>query len=103
MRRTIAAFGLVLGVAGGAIVSAIPSVESEAASAASQTFVIPSDDGYGIADCASTGSASCGQVVADAWCEAQGFSRSSSFGPAEVDVTGSITTSARPLSVTCAN
>ncbi|WP_020175253.1 hypothetical protein [Methyloferula stellata] len=52
-----------------------------------QTFVIPMGEGYGIQDCMMD-RASCGQVVADAWCEAHGLARSASYGPAE-DITAS--------------
>ncbi len=100
MRRSLAVLGLVLSVAGGAVaLVAVPSGTTEAASTGGQTFVVPANDGYGMSDCVSTGSA-CGQVVADAWCEAQGFNRSASFGPADVETTGSI--GGRPISVTCA-
>lgn len=103
MRRSIAALGLVSALAGGAaILSTVPSVETLAA-AGGETFVIPANDGYGIAECVTSGSSSCGQVVADAWCEAQGFARSASFGPADIEVTGSIGASSRPISVTCRN
>jgi|GEM_PF-920856 len=52
-----------------------------------QTFVIPASDGYGIAECLLPG-ASCGQTLADAWCEAHGLDKSLAFGPAE-DITAS--------------
>lgn len=99
MRRSLAvlSFGLVaLGVA--AVASVVPSTTTEAAG---PTFVIPANDGYGIADCVESGS-SCGKVVADAWCEAQGFRRSASIGPADVETTGSIEPGRRRISVTCA-
>lgn len=103
MRRSIAALGLVVAVAVGAtILSTVPSEETLAATGG-ETFVIPANDGYGIAECVTSGSSACGQVVADAWCEAQGFARSASFGLADVQVTGSIGTSSRPISVTCKN
>lgn len=52
------------------------------------TFVIADNDGYGIMDCVVEGK-SCARVVADAWCEAHGFSAAKSFGPAS-DITGAI-------------
>lgn len=56
------------------------------------SFVIPANDGYGLAECLSEGAA-CGKVVADAWCEAQGFGKAEAFGPADAtEVTASIST-----------
>jgi hypothetical protein len=43
-------------------------------------FVIASNDGYGVQDCLAEAS-ECGQVVADAWCEAHGRGPAVSFGP----------------------
>jgi len=43
-------------------------------------LVIAANDGYGVEDClAEVGD--CGQVVADAWCEAHGHGPAVSFGP----------------------
>jgi hypothetical protein len=111
MRRTIAVIGFAaaLGLAVGSFTT-VPSGASRAADAKEATFLIPASDGYGVADCLSTGGSECGRVVADAWCEAQGFSRSESFGRAAADeVTGSIDTltprkeSERPIRITCAD
>lgn len=44
-------------------------------------YTIAANDGYGLADCLAGGS-ECGQVVADAWCEAHGRGKALSFGPA---------------------
>jgi hypothetical protein len=71
--------------------------------AGQETFVIPASDGYGVADCLAHGS-ECGKVVANAWCEAQGYVLASSFGLVGAeDVTGAIGTEAaqRPISITC--
>lgn len=104
MRRSIACLGVVAVVAvGAASLTAVPSAPSQAASAKS-TFVVPANDGYGVGDCVASGS-TCAQIVADAWCEAQGFARSASFGFVDtVEVTGSIGTAVggRPVSITCA-
>jgi hypothetical protein len=44
-------------------------------------LVIAANDGYGVQDClAEVGE--CGQIVADAWCEAHGHGVAVSFGPA---------------------
>lgn len=100
MRRNLAVLGLTFAVAAGALsFTVLPSATTQAASSGA-TFVVPANDGYGIADCVATGS-SCGQVVADAWCEAQGFARSASYGVADVETTGSVSSANRPISVTC--
>ncbi len=46
-----------------------------------QTYAIEANDGYGLQECLS-GGVECGQVVADAWCEAHGHAKALSFGPA---------------------
>jgi hypothetical protein len=51
-------------------------------------LIIPASDGYGFDDCISSHK-SCGQIIADAWCEAHGMAASTAFGRAE-DVTASI-------------
>jgi hypothetical protein len=51
-------------------------------------LVIPASDGYGFDDCIGSNKA-CGQVIADAWCEAHGMAASISFGRAE-DITGTL-------------
>ncbi|MFC0220668.1 hypothetical protein FHS82_003415 [Pseudochelatococcus lubricantis] len=42
----------------------------------SPTFVLPANDGYGVADCLSHGGA-CAIQVANAWCAAQGYHHAS--------------------------
>ena len=51
-------------------------------------FVMAGTDGYGVTDCLREGG-SCGQIVADAWCERHGFQKAIAFGLAD-DVTASI-------------
>ncbi|NDA46604.1 MAG: hypothetical protein EBY21_04865 [Alphaproteobacteria bacterium] len=51
-------------------------------------FVMAGTDGYGVTDCLREGG-SCGQIVADAWCESHGFQKAIAFGLAD-DVTASI-------------
>jgi hypothetical protein len=58
------------------------------------SFLIASNDGYGLQDCLGEGG-DCGRVVADAWCEAHGRGAALSFGPAE-DVLGAVATAATP-------
>lgn len=96
----IGVLGAVLG--GAALLAVVPNEASQAASS-NATFIVPANDGYGVGDCALAGGA-CGQVVANQWCEAQGFARATSFGAADpADVTGAITgvSSNRPISITC--
>lgn len=68
-------------------------------------FLIPAAEGYGVGDCLSSGG-ECGQVVADAWCESQGFASAGSFGiAAPEDYTGAIEAPAKaadaPVRITC--
>jgi hypothetical protein len=58
------------------------------AQAETTTFIINSNEGYGIIDCLTDGSA-CGKPVADAWCEAHQMKQAVAFGLAS-DITGSI-------------
>ena len=112
MRRAIAIFGFTAGlaVAAGSFIL-LPNGTSNAAGAKDAIFLIPAIDGYGVADClTASGDSECGQVVANAWCESQGFARAASFGRAEADdTTGSIENAAatdsvqRPIVITCAN
>ena len=69
------------------IISCIPVVIfgagalSGARAGETHALVIAANDGYGVEDClAETGD--CGQVVADAWCEAHGHGAAVSYGPA---------------------
>ncbi len=108
MRRTLAITGFV-GILAVCSVSfvVLPNAATEAAQAGPATFLIPASDGYGVADCLATGS-ECGKVVANAYCEAQGFGRASAFGVArseEATGTASLTRvldrANRPISITC--
>lgn len=107
MRRAIALVGLFGIIGAGLSLSVLPVSRTVAAPSAERTFLIPSSDGYGVADCISSG-AECGKIVADAYCESQGFAAAASFGVAtREDFTGTVTrtsigSSARPpLSITC--
>jgi len=107
MRRTFAvlAFSVVLASAAASF-TLLPEAIN-AAEAGDATFLVPANDGYGVGECLATGG-ECGRVIADAWCETQGYVRAVAFGPsASQDLTGSLqtvsTTSAqRPVAVTCA-
>ena len=105
MRRTIAVLGFAVAMSVAALSAlgpgATPAVAREA------TFLIPASDGYGVAECL-VNQSECGQVIAHAWCEAQGFTQARAYGiAAPEDTTGSIEVSAtpepsqRPIAITC--
>ncbi|MEH3119044.1 MAG: hypothetical protein PGN25_16020 [Methylorubrum populi] len=83
--------------------------ESAAVKHVEKTFLIPAEDGYGVGECLSGGPSECGQVVANAWCESQGFASASNYGVAAQDeYTGAIDgvaapagSAPRPLRITC--
>jgi len=107
MRRAIALSGFLfmLTVTAASFI-VLPNGASQA-NIVNATFLIPASDGYGVADCL-TGAGECGRIVANAWCEAHGFSRAETFGHAVEDVTGSTeptvsNSSARPVAITCEN
>jgi hypothetical protein len=54
---------------------------SGAGAAETHALVISANDGYGVEDCLAE-AGECGQVVADAWCEAHGHGAAVSFGRA---------------------
>lgn len=73
-----------------------------------KTFLIPAEEGYGVGECLSGGPSECGQVVANAWCESQGYASAVNYGVAAQDeYTGAIPAApipappARPLRITC--
>ncbi len=66
----------------------VSAARAPAQAATNHMLVIPASDGYGFDDCLSSGKP-CGQVIADAWCEAHGLTASVSFGRAE-DITAAI-------------
>lgn len=73
-----------------------------------RSFIIPESEGYGVADCLSGGIHSeCGRIVANAWCESQGYAKATGFGQADAtDMTASIGASqskpaGKALIITC--
>jgi hypothetical protein len=54
---------------------------SSVRAAETHSLVIAANDGYGVEDCLAE-AGECGQVVADAWCEAHGHGAAVSFGRA---------------------
>ncbi len=76
MRRAYAMLGLGTAVLLSAAALTLLPKSSQASSepvSIEATFLVPAHDGYGVAECLVSGH-SCGQAVADTWCEAQGFS-----------------------------
>lgn len=61
---------------------ALSALALSAHAAESRVLIIPPDDGYGFGECLTAKSA-CGEIVANAWCEANGLDASKSFGRAE--------------------
>ena len=107
MHRTIAVLGLALALSATGLLTLVPSVSRAASNEA--TFLIPAGDGYGVAECL-VNQSECGQVIAHAWCEAQGYAQARTYGLAAAeDVTGSIAVSqptepsSRPIAITCGN
>ena len=60
-------------------------------------YAIAANDGYGLQECLAGGT-DCGQVVADAWCEAHGHGSALSFGPASRFGSSAIKVSTSPNS-----
>lgn len=89
MRRVVVALAFVslIGSAAGLLIglpSAAPSLPQQA------VFVVPAQDGYDFGECL-TGGGACGKIVANSWCETQGYARAVSFEvAAPEDITGSI-------------
>lgn len=107
MRRAYAVLGL--GTAmflAAASLTLLPS--GTQASSTEATFLVPAADGYGIAECL-VSNKPCGQVVANTWCEAQGYVRAVSFQQTSPEeVTGSVQKASlarkeSPVAITCAN
>ncbi|WP_375462766.1 hypothetical protein [uncultured Methylobacterium sp.] len=72
-----------------------------------KTFLIPSSDGYGVGECLTSPGSACGQVVANAWCEAQGYATANAYGTATAEeYTGAIDLpvakpAEQPIRITC--
>jgi hypothetical protein len=78
------------------------------ASSTEASFMVPAADGYGVAECLISNQ-TCGQVVANSWCEAHGYAKAISYRQiAPEEVTGniqkaSIGSKEPPISITCTN
>ncbi|TXM69491.1 hypothetical protein FV218_17125 [Methylobacterium sp. WL69] len=111
MRRPAAEIGALLALAlisSAAFAGGDGESPARTAPQVEKTFLIPAGEGYGVGDCLTNGESSCGQVVANAWCEAQGFAAAGSFGVAAQDeYTGAIPAvpvikpAERPIRITC--
>jgi len=69
----------------------------------SHDYIIAANDGYGLQECLAEGG-ECGQVVADAWCEAHGHGAAVSFGPRSAFVgvgATKISTAEEPYVIKC--
>jgi hypothetical protein len=95
------------GLAHAALAGSDGETPAKAPSHVEKTFLIPSSDGYGVGECLTSPGSSCGQVVANAWCEAQGYAAANSYGVAAADeYTGAISQpvpapTERPIRITC--
>ena len=78
---------LVLSILAGLLV--VASLQRAAKASDSHIIVISGNDGYGIQDCLAK-QKGCGEIVAAAWCEAEGYAAPLAYGRAE-DVTDAIT------------
>jgi hypothetical protein len=76
---------LVLSILAGLLV--IASLQRAAKAGDTHLIVVPGNDGYGIEECLLK-QKGCGEIVAAAWCEAEGYAAPIAFGRAE-DITGS--------------
>ncbi|MGO4704453.1 hypothetical protein AB4072_01590 [Microvirga sp. 2MCAF38] len=91
-----------------AVLSLCVGLSSTALSASEATFIVPANDGYGIAECM-TGGLACGKMVADSWCEAQGYAKAVSFREIQPEeTTGSVQKVASapkpaPIAIVCTN
>jgi hypothetical protein len=107
MRRAYAMLGLgtALSIAAASLMLLSDGTQ---ASSNEATFMVPAADGYGVAECLISSQA-CGQVVADTWCEAQGYARAAFFKQVTPDeVMGtvqkvSVQSDEMPVAITCTN
>lgn len=68
------------------------ATQNAAAAPETKDFILPADDGYGMNDCLGETGA-CGQMIADAWCKANGLAKSIAYGPIDpAEITASIST-----------
>ena len=98
---------LIASLAHGAVAGPDGETPALAPAHVEKTFLIPSSEGYGVGDCLSDGKSECGQVVANAWCEAQGYATANAYGIAAAEeYTGAVDLPVtkpadRPIRITC--
>jgi hypothetical protein len=80
-----------------ALMASLAVVSAAAEAAPNNRFLVPGNDGYGIAECLAEGGA-CGQAVADSYCAAHGFKLGAlSYGDASTEITATtVKRGARP-------
>jgi hypothetical protein len=106
MRRTIAVLGITAVLASAAVSFTVLSEITAAAESTDATFLVPANDGYGVGECLAAGG-ECGRVIANAWCETQGFRRATLFGQTtSEDLTGGVqpastAAASRSVAITC--
>ncbi len=107
MRLAVATLGLcTVLIVGVSFSTLITTTEARDKTAGEKTYLIPASDGYGVAECLSSG-AECGKIVAKAWCESKGHKLVVAFGQADrADFTGSVPPKSGkaeelPLTITC--
>jgi hypothetical protein len=111
MRRVIAGIFATLALCGGGALFLASPGEVSAAPRASGlgegVYLVPANDGYGIADCISEKRA-CGKTVAETWCQTHGYRTALNFGVADrSDFTGSVSANGAtgqkmPIVISCA-
>ncbi len=95
MRRSFAAFCfLALSGALATSFTLLSANESRAFIGERSTFLIPASEGYGVAACLGE-QRSCGEIVAQAWCEAHGYGHVANFGVARLGESQADTADAR--------
>ena len=105
MRRTFVVLA-VTAVLASAAASFTVLPEAPRGAAANATFLVPAEDGYGVGNCLAAGG-ECARLVANSWCETQGFARAVRFGPtppeAVADLVQTVSSGGpeRPVSITC--
>jgi hypothetical protein len=109
MRWIVAGLGLASLIAAGSSLALVPTEAAFPAKGQVGTFLVPPNDGYGIADCLAGGH-ECGRTVAESYCQAKGFHSALAFGPvAKEDITGTTSanvnadSSGTVLTITCQN
>ena len=109
MRRIVAGLALASLIAAGSSLALVPADAKFPGPGQVGTFVVPPNDGYGIAECL-TGTHECGRIVAESYCQAKGFRTTVAYGPvAKEDITGTAGAqigsdgSATVLTITCQN